>query len=357
MSAQKLALAGAAAAAACAALLASLVVVAAGAASAPETTARPPVCTTTGDIPQLSAAQAQNARTVYATAAARGGRPAAYISLLVGLTESNLLILSNPNDASGNGIRAQGVGYDHDSLGIFQQRPGWGTAAQRMDAVASTNLFLDALLRLPGWDTIDPWVAAQRVQRSAFEGRPNASNHYSAVFGGNYLKQTGRAQQVLATIDSAAATLDCGAAEVDGGAVSLPVDGAPLDSATSPQAAAAVAFALAQRGKPYVWGGAGPNSYDCSGLMQTAWRHAGVAIGRVTSQQVHDGVPTTMANLRPGDLVMIPGSAGTLAQPEHVGMYIGAGKVLHAPRTGDVVKVVELRWFIGKGVSGYRHIA
>ena len=69
-------------------------------------------------------------------------------------------------------IRAQGVGYDHDSLGIFQQRPSWGTAAQRMDPVASTNLFLDALLRLPGWDTIDPWVAAQRVQRSAFEGRP-----------------------------------------------------------------------------------------------------------------------------------------------------------------------------------------
>ena len=91
--------------------------------------------------------------------------------------------------------------------------------------------------------------------------------------------------------------------------------------------------------------------------MQTAWRQAGVQIGRVTSQQLRNGTPTTQAALRPGDLVLIPGTLGTLAHPGHVGMYLGGGKVLHAPRTGDVIKVVTLTSFIADGVSGYRHIA
>jgi hypothetical protein len=335
------------------ALLLGLTMSSSAAASVP---ARPPICTTSGGVAKLSPAQAQNARIVHATALARGGSPAAYIALMTGLTESNLLVLSNPNDPSGNGIRAQGVGYDHDSLGIFQQRPSWGTAAQRMDPVTSTNLFLDALLALPNWSSMEPWRAAQSVQRSAFTGRPSPSNGQSSVYGGNYQRQAGRARQILAVIDGDTAALDCGAASIGNDAAQLLTHVPSFGAGLSPQAASAVSFALAQRGKPYQWGGEGPNSYDCSGLMQTAWRQAGVQIGRVTSQQLRNGTPTTQAALRPGDLVLIPGTLGTLAHPGHVGMYLGGGKVLHAPRTGDVVKVVSLASFIADGVSGYRHI-
>jgi cell wall-associated NlpC family hydrolase len=325
----------------------------------PQVGARAPLCVSTGDLPGLSAAQAANARTIHATAAARGGTPAAYIALMTAMAESNLLVLANPNDPSSAGVPAQGVGYDHDSVGLFQQRPSWGTAAQRMDPIASTNLFLDALLAVGGWQSMPPWRAAQTVQRSAFDGRPSPANHGSSVYGGNYLAQAPRAARLLAAIE-ASGPIDCGASAATGpspmaGPVVADVAGLQRLGA-SPAGAAAATFALAQRGKPYVWGGEGPGGYDCSGLMQTAWAKAGVAITRVSSTQFHDGTPTTPSHLVPGDLVLIPGVLGTLARPGHVGMYIGNGKVVHAPRTGDVVKVTTLSSFIADGVSGYRHI-
>src|SRR5690348_12862951 len=78
------------------------------------------VCRTSGSLPGLSDAAATNARTVAATALNRGGRRAALIALMTGLTESGLRVLTNPNDPAGSLYPHQGVGYDHDSLGIFQ---------------------------------------------------------------------------------------------------------------------------------------------------------------------------------------------------------------------------------------------
>jgi cell wall-associated NlpC family hydrolase len=115
------------------------------------------------------------------------------------------------------------------------------------------------------------------------------------------------------------------------------------------QQAAAVSFALAQLGKPYVFGAAGPNSYDCSGLVMAAWAHAGIHIPRVTTDQVHTGMAVaSLADMQPGDLIFIPGSDGTMAAPGHVGMYIGRGGdgnqyLVQAPHTGDVVKVSPVR--------------
>ncbi|AXG14505.1 C40 family peptidase [Intrasporangium calvum] len=308
---------------------------------------RSPLCVTTGDLPGLSAAQAANARTIHATALARGGSSAAYIALMTALAESNLLVLSNPNDPSSAGIPAQGVGYDHDSIGLFQQRPPWGTAAQRMDPISSTNLFLDALLAVRSWSSMEPWRAAQAVQRSAFPD------------GSNYLAQAPRAARLLTAIE-AGGPLDCGASGLTESApMSGPVvaDVAGLQRLGASQAGAvAASFALAQLGKPYVWGGEGPDGYDCSGLMQTAWARAGVAISRVSSTQFRDGTATNPSRLVPGDLVLTPGAFGTLARPFHVGMYVGNGKVVHAPRTGEVVKLTSLSSFISDGVSGYRHI-
>jgi cell wall-associated NlpC family hydrolase len=106
----------------------------------------------------------------------------------------------------------------------------------------------------------------------------------------------------------------------------------------SGRAAAAIKFALAQRGKPYVYGATGPNSYDCSGLTQAAFAAAGVTIGRTTYDQVKDGVPIAKADLKPGDLVFF------YSGPSHVGIYLGDGQIVHAPHTGAVVEVAPLSW-------------
>ena len=104
------------------------------------------------------------------------------------------------------------------------------------------------------------------------------------------------------------------------------------------RAAAAIKFALAQRGKPYVSGGTGPNSYDCSGLTQAAYRAAGVGIGRTTWDQVKDGVAVSKADLRPGDLVFFYSGIS------HVGIYLGNGQIVHAPHTGAVVEIAPMDW-------------
>jgi hypothetical protein len=320
---------------------------------------RIPPCATSGPVAGLTAVQAQNARVVVATAAARTGHQAALIALMTAMAESDLRILANPNDPRGADVPSQGTGHDHDSLGLFQQRPGWGSAAQRMSATESTTLFVDALVRIPDWASQPPWRAAQLVQRSAFDGRPTSANGYSAMVGENYLRQADRAVQVLAVVERDAATLDCGAADFlavgDLRLQGLP-DGYALPAETSQPAGTAVTFAIAQLGKPYLWGGTGPDRFDCSGLTQAAWQRAGVPIGRTTWDQLREGVPTTTAALVPGDLILVPGSQGTLAAPGHMGMYLGRGLVIHAPRTGDVVKVTTLRAFTSGGVSGLRHI-
>jgi hypothetical protein len=320
---------------------------------------RIPPCATSGPVAGLTAVQAQNARVIAGTAAARTGHQAALIALMTAMAESDLRILSNPNDPSGADLPSQGTGHDHDSLGLFQQRPGWGSAAQRMSATESTTLFVDALLGIPNWASQPPWRAAQLVQKSAFDGRPTNANGYSAMVGENYLRQADRAVQVLAVIERDAATLDCGAAAFlavgDLRSHGLP-DGYALPAETSQSAAIAVTFAVAQLGKPYLWGGTGPDRFDCSGLTQAAWIRADKPIGRTTWDQLRDGVPTTAAALAPGDLVLVPGSEGSLAAPGHMDMYLGHGLVIHAPRTGDVVRVTTLRAFTSGGVSGLRHI-
>jgi peptidoglycan DL-endopeptidase CwlO len=106
----------------------------------------------------------------------------------------------------------------------------------------------------------------------------------------------------------------------------------------SGRAAAAIQFALAQRGKPYVSGGTGPNSYDCSGLTQAAYRAAGISIGRTTWDQVKDGTSVSESDLRPGDLVFFYSGIS------HVGIYLGNGNVVHAPHTGATVEIAPMSW-------------
>ncbi|MEW9520598.1 C40 family peptidase [Streptomyces tubercidicus] len=107
--------------------------------------------------------------------------------------------------------------------------------------------------------------------------------------------------------------------------------GSTGDSAST-KGAKALAFARAQIGKPYVWGATGPTSYDCSGLTQAAWKAAGVDLPRTTWDQVKEGQRVATKDLQPGDLVFFYDDIS------HVGMYIGDGKMVHAPKPGAKVR-------------------
>jgi cell wall-associated NlpC family hydrolase len=104
-------------------------------------------------------------------------------------------------------------------------------------------------------------------------------------------------------------------------------------------AAAALQSAASRLGRPYVWGATGPNSFDCSGLMMWSYAQAGVAIPR-TSRAQYAGLPRVpLSELSPGDLVFYASDVRNPATIHHVGMYIGNGLSLYAPRTGSVVKI------------------
>ncbi|MFE4795823.1 NlpC/P60 family protein [Streptomyces sp. NPDC056708] len=102
------------------------------------------------------------------------------------------------------------------------------------------------------------------------------------------------------------------------------------------RAAEAVAFAYGALGKPYVWGATGPSSFDCSGLIQAAWRSAGVSLPRTTYTQINAGQHISRSDLAPGDLVFFYSGVS------HVGLYIGNGQMIHAPRPGAPVRIAPI---------------
>lgn len=93
-------------------------------------------------------------------------------------------------------------------------------------------------------------------------------------------------------------------------------------------------------GDPYVFGAEGPNTFDCSGLVEYVYRKFGIKTPRVAADQAHFGVPITRAKIQPGDLIFFNWHGGSSA--DHVGIYAGNGEMIHAPHTGTVVKRVKL---------------
>jgi len=112
--------------------------------------------------------------------------------------------------------------------------------------------------------------------------------------------------------------------------------GGTVSAATEEQA---LQVAEAQEGKPYVWGAAGPNSFDCSGLTMWSYAHVGVHLLHYTGDQWQEGAHIATADLRPGDLVFFATNTSDPATIHHVGMYIGGGEMVDAPYTGTVVRI------------------
>jgi cell wall-associated NlpC family hydrolase len=110
----------------------------------------------------------------------------------------------------------------------------------------------------------------------------------------------------------------------------------PHDIPASERAQVAVQVALAQVGDPYVYGAAGPDAFDCSGLTMYAWGQAGVSIPHASSAQPGAGTPVSLSSLMPGDLVFY------YSPISHVGMYIGNGQIVHAPNPSRSVEVVPM---------------
>lgn len=208
---------------------------------------------------------------------------------------------------------------DRDSVGLFQQRPsqGWGTAAQIMDPVYSSEQFYRHLLAVQNWQSMTVTDAAQAVQRSGFPNR--YGTHEQA------------AREIVGALKGARCTL-----QGTGSCESI--------QAPNPVVLTAVTFACGQRGLPYLWGGNGPaagdRGFDCSGLVQAAYAAAGITLPRTSRAQyaVGQAVPADQP-LQPGDLVFY----ATAGHVHHVGLYIGGENMIDAPDFGRPVQVQPYR--------------
>jgi len=251
----------------------------------------------------LSDEQRRNAATIIGVARQVGAPArASLVALATAMQESTL----------------RNINYgDRDSLGLFQQRPsqGWGSPAQVTDPVYSTTTFLDRLQRVPGWERLPVTVAAQTVQRSAF---PDA-----------YAKWEGLAADLVRQLADVPDPAGCGP-----------------NTATLPEGVArsAIRFALAELGKPYVWGATGPNTYDCSGLILRAFQASGIDLPRVSRQQFTAGGHVPVKDAQPGDLLFYATDPSDPATIHHVMLYVGDGQMVEAPYSGESVRVRPVPW-------------
>jgi peptidoglycan DL-endopeptidase CwlO len=318
---------------------------------------------------RLDAEQMQNAQTVVQVTAGRHLPSfAAIVAVDTAYTESTL--------------HNSTVQSDHDSGGIFQQRVSIYTKAVADDPVKAANAFLDRLENVPNWQSQPVDVDAQTVQISQHPERYAGNVALAQQLVGQFWPAAAAASGPTATSSpgsrSSTAPSVASAPICAGGGGAGPIVGPtgnnvagtttiPTGFVTTGSAAAqnAVQFALAQLGEPYVFGAAGPNTWDCSGLTMGAWAAAGVSLPHLAAAQANMGTPEPidLSQAVGGDLVLIPGSDGTAAAPGHVGMVAGYvdkadGRHLYliqAPETGVPVELTEATEWRGQIVD-VRHI-
>lgn len=283
--------------------------------------------------------QIPNAKTILATGVAMKVPPRGQIvALATALQES--------------GLRNLDYG-DRDSLGLFQQRPsqGWGSAQQVRDPVHASTKFYEGLLKVSGWQSMTIAQVAQAVQASGFpyayaKWEPLAAALQKAI-AKNLPAKSGSGKGAK----SQAPAGGCGPGGDGHRFGSIPAGSVPKGykiPADAPKPVrTAIRWGLGQLGTPYQWGGhcTAPHGQDpmgrcdCSSLMQASFKASGVSLSRTTYTQVREGKAVSVGALKPGDLLFTRGSR---ARPEHVGMFIGQGLILQAPKSDDVVKVSTL---------------
>ena len=169
------------------------------------------------------------------------------------------------------------------------------------------------------------------------------TNVQSAIFAYNHLDSYVTAVLGWAsTYASGGFTVSAASPNAASGAASAACIGTgTLDSLITPNAAVATAinFAQGQLGKPYLWGGTGPDAFDCSGLVMMAYRTAGINIPRTSEEQWAQLPHVPTANIEPGDLVFFAGADGTPTSPGHVGLVIGRNKMIEAYATGTPIRI------------------
>jgi cell wall-associated NlpC family hydrolase len=139
------------------------------------------------------------------------------------------------------------------------------------------------------------------------------------------------------TARNAAEKAAAAAAKADAAAKKAPkTDPEPKVGAASSAGAKALAFAKSEIGTPYRYGATGPSAYDCSGLVMAAFKKAGVSLPRTSAAQSKVGTPVSRDQLKPGDLVFF------YSPVSHVGIYLGAGKIVHASTSGEPVKISDM---------------
>ncbi|GGZ40605.1 C40 family peptidase [Streptomyces poonensis] len=293
---------------------------------------------------ELPAEQIPNAQTIVATGIGLHiPKRGQVIALATAMQESRLRNLS---------------GGDRDSLGLFQQRPsqGWGTPDQIRDPVHASEGFYKALLQVKGWQQMTVTQAAQAVQKSAYpdayaQWEPLATALQKAI-AATFAGADSDSSDSSDTDTDDTAISDCGTAQDGSQYGPIPEGAVPegysIPKGTDPRARTAIVWAMHQLGTMYQWGGSctaphGPDPMgrcDCSSLMQQAYAKADIQLTRTTYTQVHEGKAVFGKALKPGDLIF---SRGTATRPEHVGMYLGEGLVIEAPRTGKPVRITPLK--------------
>ena len=194
-------------------------------------------------------------------------------------------------------------------------------------------------------------VAAAQAQATAEQLAVEAQKQFDAV--------AAKQAALQAQVDEYKASFDALSAQEQRAAVAAhhggdrasrtergPVAPAGPIVANSQAAQIAIDTAMAQRGKSYVWAASGPGSFDCSGLTSYAYRAAGISLPHSSRMQSQMGQPVSRDQLQPGDLVFF------YSPVSHVGIYIGNGQMVHAPTSGDVVKVAPIM----SGFSGARRL-
>lgn len=270
---------------------------------------------TGGSVASLDAEQLANAQTIVAVGR-RLGVPARgwVIAISTALQESALRNLPYG---------------DRDSIGLFQQRSAWGSRAERLDPVTSTEMFFmggrrgqRGLLQVPGYLTMPVTQAAQAVQVSAF---PDAYSRWEPT-----------------------ARMLIGAPSVMAAACTTAAGGLLGDKV--------VEVALTQLGVPYSWGGgtltgpgpgfgsgAGVVGFDCSSFTRYVYFQAtGITLPRVASDQAAAVAHVPPAEAQAGDLIFFHNPRDPVGFFHHVGVYDGLGHLVHAPTAGHTVEVVAI---------------